>query len=148
MSPHRSGFTFLELVVVLFLVSLIAAVVMPSFAGFGGRKVKAEAREVASILRYVYDNAVSRKETYWLRFDLDGNLVAWKSPEGEKTKRVPGLTSLTTLSRGTVSRGEVTLLFGPVGPTENISVTVGTGEAETVVTIDHLSGKVKVDEKA
>lgn len=144
----HGGFTFLELIVALFLISLIAAVVLPSFAGFGERKVKAEAREVASILRFVHDSAISRKETYWLKFDLDGNVIAWKSPEGEKTKRFPNLASLSTQSLGMVPRGEVALFFEPVGLRENISVHIGTGKDDITVTFNHLSGRVKIEGKS
>jgi len=147
MRIHRSGFTFFELIVALFLVSLITAVVLPSFAGFGERKVKAEAREVASILRFVHDSAISRKETYWMRFDLDGNVIAWRSPDGEKMKRIVNLTSLSTQSMGTVSRGEVTLFVGPLGLVENMSVHIGSGDEDMTVTFHHLSGKVKITEK-
>jgi type II secretion system protein H len=138
------GFTLLELIVALFLISLITAVVLPSFAGFGERKLKSEAREMASILRFVHDSAVSRKETYWVKFDLDGNVVVWKGPEGEKTKKFDDMTSITTLSTGTVSRGEVTILIEPLGLRENISVHMGAGDENMTITFNHLSGKVKI----
>jgi Tfp pilus assembly protein FimT len=141
------GFTFLDLIVALFLISLITAIVMPSFAGFGERKVKSEAREVASILRFVHDSAISRKETYWIKFDLDGNVIAWNSPDGEKMKRIGNLTGLSTQSMGTVSRGEVTLFAGPLGLNENISLHIGSGDEDMTVTFHHLSGKVKITEK-
>jgi prepilin-type N-terminal cleavage/methylation domain-containing protein len=138
------GFTLLELIVALFLISLITAVVLPSFAGFGERKLKSEAREMASILRFVHDSAVSRKETYWVKFDLDGNVVVWKGPEGEKTKKFDDMTSITTLSTGTVSRGEVTIFIEPLGLRENISVHMGAGDENMKITFNHLSGKVKI----
>ncbi|MBS1113380.1 MAG: ral secretion pathway protein [Nitrospirae bacterium] len=141
------GLTLLELIVALFLISLITAVVLPSFAGFGERKLKSEAREVASILRFVHDSALSRKETYWIKFDLDGNVVGWKGPEGEKTKRFDNITSITTQSTGTVSRGEVTIFIEPLGLRENISVHMGTGDENMTITINHLSGKVKIKEE-
>jgi len=147
MKVNRSGFTLLELIVALFLISLITAVVLPSFAGVGERKLKSEAREVASILRFVHDSALSRKETYWIKFDLDGNVVGWKGPEGEKTKRFDNITSITTQSTGTVSRGEVTIFIEPLGLRENISVHMGTGDENMIITLKHLSGKVKIKDE-
>lgn len=141
------GFTLLELIVALFLISVLAAVILPSFAGLGERRVKSEAREIASILRSLNDNAISRKETYWVKFDLDGNLIQWKSPEGEKTKGFDGLTSLTTQSTGTLSKGEITIPIEPLGFRENLSVLVGSGEKNMTITFNHLNGKVKITEK-
>ena len=46
----RRGFTLLELIVAIFTVSLVLAVVFPSFAVFGDNRLKSEAREMASIL--------------------------------------------------------------------------------------------------
>jgi general secretion pathway protein H len=147
MKMRHKGFTLLELIVALFLISLIAAAVLPSFAGFGERKIKSEAREVASILRFVHDSAISRKETYWVTFDLDGNLIKWKSPEGEKTKKFENLTGLTTQSTGMVSKGEITVFIEPLGLRENLSVHVGTGDENMTITLNHLSGKVKINDE-
>jgi general secretion pathway protein H len=145
MKIRHKGFTLLELIVALFLISLIAAAVLPSFAGFGEHKIKSESREIASILRFVQDSAISRKETYSVKFDFDGNLIRWKSPEGEKTKRFANLTGVTTQSTGTVSKGEVTVFIDPLGLRENLSVHVGTGDENMTITLNHLSGKVKIN---
>jgi prepilin-type N-terminal cleavage/methylation domain-containing protein len=145
-NDNLCGFTFLELIVALFLISLVAAVVLPSFSGVGERKLKSEAQEIASILRFVHDSAVSRKEPYWITFDLDGNLVAWKSPEGRKSKRFEHLTGLKIQSAGTVSRGEVTIMSEPLGFREDISVYVGTGDENITIAFNYLSGKVKIKE--
>src|SRR3990172_3496269 len=78
------GFSFLELIVALFIISLVMAVVLPSFSGFGENKLKSESREMASILRYIYDSASARKETFFMKFNLDNNQVSWEGPEGKK----------------------------------------------------------------
>jgi len=82
----KRGFTLLEIVVVLFIVSLVMAIVLPSFAGFGESKLKSESKEIASILRYMNDSAVSRKETFLIRFDLDKNMVTWQDLMERKRK--------------------------------------------------------------
>jgi prepilin-type N-terminal cleavage/methylation domain-containing protein len=147
MKINPRGFTFLELIVALFIISLITAIVLPSFAGFGERRLKSEAREVASILRFLHDSAISRKEAYWVKFDLDGNLISWKTPEGGKTKKFDDITGVTTHSAGTVSGGAVTILVEPLGFREDISVHMGTGEKNMTITFNHLSGKVKIKDE-
>jgi general secretion pathway protein H len=139
-----TGFTLLELIIVLFIISLVAAIVLPSFAGFGESKLKSESREMASILRYMNDSAVSRKETFLIKFDLDEGTVYWLGPEGERTKRFDDMTSVSTQSTGKVSNGEIKLFFGPFGIQENLSVYMSKGDKEMTVTLNHLSGRVKI----
>jgi general secretion pathway protein H len=146
-NSRRYGFTLLELIVVLFIVSLVAAIVLPSFAGFGETKLKSEAREMASILRYMNDSAASRKETFLMRFDLDKNMVYWKGPDGEKTRRFDDITGVTTQSTGMVSKGEITLFFEPLGIQENIGVHMSRRDKDMTITLHHLSGRVKISEK-
>jgi len=140
----RLGFTLLELIVVLFIISLVMVLILPSFSGFGENKLKSEAREMASILRYMNDSATSRKETFLMKFDLDEGTVYWKGPDGEKKKKFDDINGVTTQSTGKVSKGEITLFFEPLGVRENLSVYMSKGNKEMAITLNHLSGKVKI----
>ena len=128
----------------MFLVSLVMAVVLPSFGLFGENKIKSEAREMASILRYMNDSAVSRKETFLIKFDLDKNMVYWKGPDGEKTRKFDDITGVMTQSAGTVSKGELILFFEPLGVRENLSVYMSREHKDMTITMNHLSGRVKI----
>ena len=141
------GITLLELIVALFVVSLVMAVVFPSFAVFGDNKLKSEAREMASVLRYMNDSAGSRKETFPITFDLDKNIVFWKGPDGEKKKKFEDMTGVTTQSNGEVLKGELTVFFSPLGIQENLSVHMARGDKTMTITLNCLSGKVKIEEK-
>jgi len=146
-APSVRGFTLLELIVILFLVSLVATIVLPTFGGFGDRGVAGEAREIASILRYVHESAISRKETNRLTFDLDGQVVSWRTLEGERKKRFPSMKGVTIPSKGTVSRGGVTLFAEPLGFPEDVQVTLGKGDRQVTVVFRSLSGRTKIQEK-
>jgi prepilin-type N-terminal cleavage/methylation domain-containing protein len=147
-NSQRVGFTLLELIVVLFIVSLVTAVVLPSFPGFGGSRLKSEATEMASILRYINDSSVSRKETFSMRFDLDKNMVYWKGPDREEARRFNYLTGVNIQSAGMVSKGEVTLFFEPLGIRENIEVHMSKGDEDMTITLNHLSGRVKINQSS
>lgn len=138
------GFTLLELVVVLFIVSLVAAVVLPSFAGFGESELKSEAGEMASILRYMNDSSSSKKETFFIKIDLDKNVVSWKGPDGEKARRFADITGVATQSTGMISKGELIFFFEPLGIRENLSVHMSKGDKNITITLNHLSGRVKI----
>jgi len=141
------GFTLLELIVVMFIISLVMALILPSFSGFGENKLKSESREMASILRYMNDSAASRKETFLMKFDLDEGTVYWKGPDGEKTKKFDDITGVTTQSRGRVSNGEVIVFFEPLGIQENLSVHMSKDKKDMTITLNHLSGKVKIKDE-
>jgi prepilin-type N-terminal cleavage/methylation domain-containing protein len=138
------GFSLLELIVTLFIVSLVMAVVLPSFSGFGENKLKSESREMASILRYIYDSASARKETFFMKFNLDTNQVSWRGPDGEKGKQFDDMTGVATQSSGLLSKGELIFFFEPLGTRENLTVHMSRGEKTMTITLNHLSGKVKI----
>lgn len=79
-SPRsHSGFTLLELVVVLFILALATALVAPAFSrSFGQTQLKAATRELASLCRFARTQAIISQEvlevvldrqanSYWLR---------------------------------------------------------------------------------
>ena len=138
------GFTLFELIVVLFVISIVMAIALPSFTDFGERKLKSEVREMASLLRYMNDGAMARKETYFIRFDLDEGMVSWTGPDGSREKTFSDLSGVTTQATGRVSKGEITFFFEPLGTRENISVHMSDGSNEMSVTLYHLSGRVKI----
>jgi prepilin-type N-terminal cleavage/methylation domain-containing protein len=140
----KHGFTLLELIATLFVISIVMALVLPSFTDFGERKLKSEIREMASLLRYMNDSAIARKATFFIRFDLDEGMVSWTGPDGKKEKTFDDITSVTTQATGRVSKGKITFFFEPLGTRENISVHMSDGDNEMSVTLHHLSGRVKI----
>ena len=82
------GFTLLELVMVMMLMCVVAALSVPSFKGFGkGRRVGACAAQLVTVTQYARTQAVTAAETYrlnvdaatgtyWLTVERDGAFVA------------------------------------------------------------------------
>lgn len=143
----KTGFTLLELVIVIFIISLATALIMPSFIDIGGDTLKAEAKHLSNTLRYVYDEAVAKKRIYTLKFNLDDN--SWGF-EGEKegrsfrTKKGVDLTDIMIPSLGRVSEGEVIVKFGPLGPEEPMILHLAKDEAEYTILFNHLNGRTKI----
>ncbi len=140
------GFTLMELMVVIFIVSMLAAVVFPSFSGIGEKKLDTEARKIASLLRYLNDSSIYSKKTYSLKFDMGSGTLSWKGPDGEKSERFKNLLSVELPSRGEIKDGEIILLFGPLGMRENISVSLRDADTISVVSFNYISGRVKITE--
>jgi prepilin-type N-terminal cleavage/methylation domain-containing protein len=70
---HRNGFTLLELLIVVTLMSIIAAVALPSAAPSIGVQLSSAAEVVAGDLAYGRSLAVLNNDTYQFLFDLTDN---------------------------------------------------------------------------
>jgi prepilin-type N-terminal cleavage/methylation domain-containing protein len=141
---NHKAFTLLELIVVIFIVSLVLAVSFPTFTLQKDGKLKSEAGHIASILRYLNDSAISAKETYAVNINFNEKTMHYKGPDGEKVERIDTLSRITTQSKGNVSSGEVTVFLSPAGAGENFSIHLtGIGSSMAVV-FNALSGRVKV----
>jgi general secretion pathway protein H len=144
--PVSDGFTLIELVVVLFIISLTAAIVFPSFYNLGERRIASDANKIASLLRYLNDTAIYAKETYSLKFDLKEGTISWKGPDGEKHEEIKSLSRLYLPSKGQINEGEVTIFFGPLGAAENIEVHLKDKEKDMTVSFSPISGRAKISE--
>ena len=140
----NNGFTLLELIVVIFIVSLMLAFSFPYFTVMDEGKLKSEARKVASILRYMNDSALTTKETFTIKVNFGQKTLSYKGPDGEKTEKLTNLSWLHLQSRGAVSDGEVIVFFGPAGASESFTVYLKGGKSKTAITFNSLSGRVRV----
>lgn len=141
----NSGFTLLELVVVIFIVSLILALALPSFTGIGESKTRSEARRLASIVRYLNDSAISTKESLQMKIDFKDRLLSYSSPEGEKSERFDSISAVELQSKGMISEGEVIVTYGPLGAQENFRIYLKDGGSSMDVLFNSMSGRVKIN---
>ena len=89
---HR-GVTLLELLIVLTLMALIAAMVLPMFGGgVSGTDLKSAARDVAAGLRLARDRAISQRAESLLELNLEARTFR-VSPDGN-SHRLPGKIEL------------------------------------------------------
>ena len=143
----RTGFTLIELIVVIFIISLTASIVMPSLWGSGDRSLKSEAKRMGNTMRYIYDEAVSKKQIYSLKIDIENNTWSFESKgESRSFQAKDGVMfkDIIVPSHGEISKGELTLIFGPLGPEEPITLHLFRDEAEYTVKFNHLNGRAKV----
>jgi len=138
------GFTFLELLAVMFIISLLAALVFPSFRAFEGKSLKSDAARIASLLRYLNDSAISSKNTYPLKIDLADGSLSWDGPEGGRTEKFRSLSEVTLQSRGGIREGQVTVFFGPLGINEGLEFLLRQEDSLMKVLFNPISGRAKI----
>lgn len=144
LSVSNPGFTLLELVVVIFIVSLMSAVAVPSFTGIFDSKVKSDAKRIASIVRYLNDSAIATKDTFNLKVDLNNKLLSYKGPDEEKTERFESISGIELQSKGFISTGEVIVFFGTTGASENFNILLKNDKSSVTVSLNSLSGRIKI----
>ena len=158
---HSGGFTLLELVVVLFLLSLAAALVAPRLPSMQESRLRTSARQFAVQLRYLDERAVTGKIPYILRINLDEQKVdvVRKTATGEEVPpddpyllRSPLqegviVRDLYTERMGTITEGMVRIAYGPGGLSELLVIHLSIpGGSNLTVQALPVSGIVKIAE--
>lgn len=140
----RRGFTLLELIVVIFIVSLFAGIVFPSFRKLSSRQLDADTRRTASLIQYLNDSAMASKETYSADFDFQEGSISWRGPEGDRTEKIKTLAGVSLQSKGMVRTGQVMVFFSPLGIREYLEVLLRDEEKVMKVTFNPVSGRAKI----
>ncbi len=117
----KGGFTFLEMVVVLFIISLFVAMVYPSLSINFGR-TKRDTNRMASVLRYLRDSSLYYKRSLKIVFDMKERAVTYESPEGQRHMAFSGLSGVKTPSHGLVKEGQLIVFFNQLGQAEPLVV--------------------------
>jgi prepilin-type N-terminal cleavage/methylation domain-containing protein len=139
-----SGFTLLELALVLFIISIVFGLALPSLSMLGEGKLKAEAKKLSSLLRYLNDSALSTKQVLSLKIDIGRKTISMSTPEGMREENTERLQSVTLPSRGTVTAGEVTYFFSPTGAQESIEFFLKDDKEGLKVSFRPMSGRVRI----
>lgn len=104
MMPRDKGFTFLELMLAMFIVSLFCVIVFPKFNNFLASGALSQAGKMADLLVYVNDKALMSKDENILSVDLERKTVGFKDGGRDKTMAFSRLNKVGLLS-GEVKSG-------------------------------------------
>lgn len=148
-----SGFTLMELLVVLVLVAVIVALAPPLWSNaVPAAEHRAAARQIAQMLKAARSEAVARRIDVPVEFDLTARQIRLAAPQGAATSnRVYTLPEgialeLTTTVAETQSPERASVRFYPDGGSSGGRVTLRVGERGYRVDIDWLSGRIAIDE--
>ncbi len=153
------GFTLLELLVVVAILSLTAALVFPRLPSTETGALRSSARGVSAMLRYLGEQAITTKSVYRLHLEPGGTglMVMKRLASGDevppsdtlltKPQLASGITirDVETGRLGRVTGGEVLVDVGPGGLADLLVIHLqGKGGENYTVAAYPASGKVKV----
>jgi len=139
------GVTLIELLIVLVLMALIAAMTVPLLSGgVSTTELRAAAREVAAGLRFARSDAVATRQETRLTLNLEQ-----RSFQIDRDARVHALPKqvelkLFTAQRDLVDEKSGAIRFFPDGGSNGGRVTIAAGERKFEVDVDWLTGRVAI----
>ena len=168
-SRNDSGFTLIEIVVVLTIIAVLASLTIPNISWLSTAKLDAAAERLAATIQYVHDEAALRGRVYKIRFDLDRDFYDVSSqsllaglgqdrskPQADKAEEDPiarkhrleeGVELISVAAgREAQSGGVAELFFYPENTFVDATILIGDGEDEfRRITVDGSSGRAVAD---
>jgi type II secretion system protein H len=133
------GFTLIELVVTLFILSLAATVVAPSVVtGVETLRARTEAAGIATFLRAAREQAVTHNRAYEVRVKSEEGIVELRAGDS-----VPATRRLAAGVRVTADPPAArTITFLPTGLSSGARLRVEMAGRGYLITVDPLTGRV------
>jgi general secretion pathway protein H len=142
MKLNRSGFTLLELIIVIFLITLMVGLSAVFFANtLPSGRFNATAREIASTIRQARHLAQLNGEKQVVTIDMDSKSYGI---EGRGEKTMPSGLHLKVIDplTGDITSGKYHMTFHPAGSTEGGTVVLWYDAKSAQINVDPVAGAV------
>ena len=140
----KSGFTLLELIIVLFLMSLILGLSTIFFANsLPSSRLNAAAREMSATIRHARHLALINGEKQTMIINLDSR---YYSIEGIARKNIPSGITLKVIDPllGEIRKGEYPIIFNATGAMEGGTIVLSTEKKTVTIQLDPVVGSVVI----
>lgn len=159
-STKQSGFTLVELMVVIVVLALVSTLTLPILANRGDGAEKKKLRRIAGTVKQLYNEATLTRDEYLLTFDLDKNsLEAYRliSSEGHIEKETFGrklemaplrVRQVDVKGQGSFRTGRVSVKIYPLGWMDATEVSFERGDGREVeMAFSPLTGATTINEE-
>lgn len=155
----HNGFSLIELIVVLFIIGMSSAIVIPSvISGIGNMRINTCARNLTSLLRLSKSHAISKKQIFAVKMDLESREYWYESyssdgiNEKSRIYKIPQeVSSLSFRREGdkkAVMRGLQKVEFYPMGNSTGGTVILDSEKGKVfIIEIEAISGNVIFKQK-
>jgi len=140
----RKGFTLLEIIIVLFLVTLILGLSTVFFAGFlPSAKINAAGREISGMIRHARSLARMNMESRTVMIDLDDRNYGI---EGLTTKYFPPDVLIRVIDpfSGEIIRGKYPIVFNPAGGMRGGTIILSWEKKVIRIELDPITGAAMI----
>ncbi len=140
----NTGFTLLELILVIFLMALILGLSTIFFANtLPSSRLNATAREISATIRHARYLAHIHGERQTLRINLDAR---YYGIEGMTQKNIPSGIILKVIDPllGEIQEGEYPIIFNATGAMEGNTIVLSTGKKRVSIQLDPVVGSVLI----
>jgi len=146
-APIRaSGMTMIEILVVLSIMAIGAAIVVPMVGGTGASSgdLRSAARQIAAGLRHARSEAIAQRRETVLTLDLEKR--SFRVAQEPRDIALPSKVELKlfTAQSDLVNEKQGAIRFFPDGGSNGGRVTVASGERKYEVDVDWLTGRVAI----
>ena len=155
---NQRGFTMMEMMIVVVVIGIIAAMAVPSFLNYMPKlRVKSSARDIVSELRLARSKSVSERRPYGVAFDVASNSIYTfadtDNPSAQTYSTSDSLVKADTLSSdvslNACSYNNGCVVFNSTGAASTSGdIQVVTGDGSIVMSINVLAstGRVRLTE--
>jgi general secretion pathway protein H len=138
----KNGFTLLEIIIVLALVTLILGLSSVFVAGFlPSAKANAAGREISGMIRHARSLARMNRESRSVLIDLNNRTYGI---EGMATKSFPPEALIRVIDpfSGEIVRGKYPIVFSPIGGMSGGTIVLSWGKKVIRIELDPIAGAV------
>jgi len=155
---RRGGFTLIELIVVIAIVSTVLLIAFPGLSALEGYGFRSDARRLAGLIRGLDDGATTEGVYYRLWLYLDDESIRVESSSdaavftlakdndlsGFHLGRTTEIEDIVISGLGKVASGEAAVIFNPSVGAEPFSLHLRRGENRLTLSYNPYSGKVRI----
>lgn len=144
-SKPASGFTLIEVLVVLVILALTMAVVVPAISKGRGGSIDEVTRDLAVTLRKARSDAVLSQRSSVVLLDVQGRRY-WQERAGREGSIPERMEVKTSVATSEVSDGVAGIRFFPDGSSTGGTISLSMGQSTSRVLVDWLSGRVSIQQ--